>query len=39
MAASIAVRMTYGHKVDSHHDSFVQTAEELMAGFSDGMIF
>ncbi|KAG9081024.1 hypothetical protein FRC06_005898 [Ceratobasidium sp. 370] len=36
MAASIAIRIAYGYKVDSADDHFVQCAEELMAAFSDG---
>ncbi|QRV89145.1 cytochrome P450 family protein [Ceratobasidium sp. AG-Ba] len=35
MAASIAIRIAYGYKVDSADDRFVQVAEELMAAFSD----
>ncbi|QRV89138.1 cytochrome P450 family protein [Ceratobasidium sp. AG-Ba] len=35
MAASIAIRIAYGYKVDSANDRFVQVAEELMAAFSD----
>lgn len=36
MAASIAIRIAYGYKVDSADDLFVQHAEEAMAAFSDG---
>ncbi|KAG9078214.1 hypothetical protein FS749_009811, partial [Ceratobasidium sp. UAMH 11750] len=35
MAASIAVRIAYGYKVDSTDDRFVQMAEEIMEAFSD----
>ncbi|KAG8698711.1 hypothetical protein FRC09_007078 [Ceratobasidium sp. 395] len=35
MAASIAVRIAYGYKVDSADDHIVQAAEELMSAFSD----
>ncbi|QRV92905.1 cytochrome P450 family protein [Ceratobasidium sp. AG-Ba] len=37
LAASIAVRIAYGHKVESQEDQFVRTAEEHMAGFSESM--
>ncbi|KAG9103433.1 hypothetical protein FRC06_010851 [Ceratobasidium sp. 370] len=35
LAASIAVRIGYGYKVESFNDRFVQTAEKHMAGFSE----
>ncbi|KAG9090025.1 hypothetical protein FS749_000877 [Ceratobasidium sp. UAMH 11750] len=35
MAASIAVRIAYGHKVESAEDRFVQSAEEIMSIFSN----
>ncbi|KAG8703983.1 hypothetical protein FRC09_003841 [Ceratobasidium sp. 395] len=35
MAASIAVRIAYGYKVNSADDHIVQAAEELMSAFSD----
>ncbi|KAG8707789.1 hypothetical protein FRC08_000281 [Ceratobasidium sp. 394] len=35
MAASIAIRIAYGYKVDSADDRFVQMAEEIMVAFSD----
>ncbi|QRV74366.1 cytochrome P450 family protein [Ceratobasidium sp. AG-Ba] len=35
MAASIAIRITYGHKVESANDPFVRSAEEIMEAFSD----
>ncbi|KAG8711713.1 hypothetical protein FRC09_020456 [Ceratobasidium sp. 395] len=35
MAASIAVRIAYGYKVESSDDRLVQMAEELTTGFSD----
>ncbi|QRV89149.1 cytochrome P450 family protein [Ceratobasidium sp. AG-Ba] len=35
MAASIAIRIAYGYKVDSAEDPFVISAEESMAAFSD----
>ncbi|KAG9103434.1 hypothetical protein FRC06_010852 [Ceratobasidium sp. 370] len=34
LAASIAVRIAYGYKVQSYNDPFVQTAEKHMEGFS-----
>ncbi|KAG8771280.1 hypothetical protein FRC12_003714 [Ceratobasidium sp. 428] len=37
MSASIAVRMAYGHKVESPDDRFVQSAEEVMSAFSDAL--
>jgi len=37
MSASIAVRMAYGHKVESPDDRFVQNAEEVMIAFSDAL--
>ncbi|QRV94459.1 cytochrome P450 family protein [Ceratobasidium sp. AG-Ba] len=37
MSASIAVRMAYGHKVESPEDRFVQNAEEVMNAFSDAL--
>ncbi|QRV84472.1 cytochrome P450 family protein [Ceratobasidium sp. AG-Ba] len=37
MSASIAVRMAYGHKVESPNDRFVQNAEEIMRAFSDAL--
>ncbi|KAG8694200.1 hypothetical protein FRC09_009997 [Ceratobasidium sp. 395] len=37
MAASIAIRIAYGYKVDSADDRFVQLAEELMTAFSSTM--
>ncbi|KAG9080312.1 hypothetical protein FRC06_006798, partial [Ceratobasidium sp. 370] len=37
MAASIAIRIAYGYKVDSADDRFVQLAEELMTAFSSSM--
>ncbi|KAG8688170.1 hypothetical protein FRC09_013074, partial [Ceratobasidium sp. 395] len=37
MSASIAVRMAYGHKVESPDDRFVQNAEEVMGAFSDAL--
>ncbi|KAG9080153.1 hypothetical protein FRC06_007007 [Ceratobasidium sp. 370] len=37
MSASIAVRMAYGHKVESLDDRFVQIAEEIMVAFSDAL--
>ncbi|KAG9092479.1 hypothetical protein FS749_015728 [Ceratobasidium sp. UAMH 11750] len=38
LAASIAVRIAYGHKVESHDDDFVKVAEEHMAGMSELML-
>ncbi|KAG9080669.1 hypothetical protein FRC06_006294, partial [Ceratobasidium sp. 370] len=35
MAASIAIRIAYGYKVQSSDDRFVQIAEEMTTGFSD----
>ncbi|QRV89148.1 cytochrome P450 family protein [Ceratobasidium sp. AG-Ba] len=35
MAASIAIRIAYGHKAESINDRFVQNAEEIMEAFSD----
>ncbi|QRV78104.1 cytochrome P450 family protein [Ceratobasidium sp. AG-Ba] len=35
LAASIAIRLAYGHKVESYDDQFVRTAEKHMEGFSD----
>ncbi|KAG9082150.1 hypothetical protein FRC06_005198, partial [Ceratobasidium sp. 370] len=35
LAASIAVRIAYGHRVESHDDRFVKVAEEHMAGMSE----
>ncbi|QRV89140.1 cytochrome P450 family protein [Ceratobasidium sp. AG-Ba] len=35
MAASIAIRIAYGHKVETADDPFVQSAEEIMEAFSD----
>ncbi|QRV89147.1 cytochrome P450 family protein [Ceratobasidium sp. AG-Ba] len=35
MAASIAIRITYGHKVESADDPFVRSAEDIMEAFSD----
>ncbi|KAG8795189.1 hypothetical protein FRC12_017382, partial [Ceratobasidium sp. 428] len=37
MAASIAIRIAYGYRVDSADDRFVQLAEELMTAFSSTM--
>ncbi|KAG8716961.1 hypothetical protein FRC09_014955 [Ceratobasidium sp. 395] len=36
-AASIAVRIAYGYKIDSSDDWLVQMAEELTAGFADAV--
>ncbi|KAG8720717.1 hypothetical protein FRC09_009103, partial [Ceratobasidium sp. 395] len=38
LAASIAVRIAYGHQVESHDDKFVRVAEEHMAGLSELML-
>ncbi|KAG8704592.1 hypothetical protein FRC08_002146, partial [Ceratobasidium sp. 394] len=37
MSASIAVRMVYGHKVESLNDRFVQNAEGVMLAFADAL--
>ncbi|KAG9092888.1 hypothetical protein FRC06_011746, partial [Ceratobasidium sp. 370] len=37
MSASIAVRMVYGHKVESLEDRFVQNAEAVMLAFADAL--
>ncbi|KAF8600716.1 cytochrome P450 [Ceratobasidium sp. AG-I] len=37
LAAGIAIRITYGYKVDSKQDPFVQTAEEAMSAFGDAL--
>ena len=39
LAASIAIRITYGYRVNSHHDPFVQTAEDVMSAFADGKLY
>ncbi|KAG9080313.1 hypothetical protein FRC06_006799 [Ceratobasidium sp. 370] len=37
MSASIAVRLVYGHKVESLDDRFVQNAEGVMLAFADAL--
>lgn len=35
MAGSVAIRMVYGYKVDSHDDRLVRSAEQIMSIFAD----